>query len=77
MLQPRCFKMCRSSGNLISRDKVNLITFRGITLKINRCCVISLAQYINVCTLSNIMLYSDYLLMGQVVFYKFVRLVVG
>ena len=29
----------------VYRDKVYLITFRSIALKINRCCVISLAQY--------------------------------
>ena len=31
---------------LLNRDKVHLIKFRSIRLKINRCCVISLAQYI-------------------------------
>ena len=33
-------------ATLSNRDKVHLIKFRSIRLKINRCCVISLAQYI-------------------------------
>ena len=33
------------SAILLNRDKVHLIKFRSIRLKINRCCVISLAQY--------------------------------
>ena len=32
---------------LLNRDKVHLIMFRSIRLKINRCCVKSLAQYIS------------------------------
>ena len=32
-------------ATLLNRDKVHLIKFRSIRLKINRCCVISLAQY--------------------------------